>query len=203
MSQIYYNYKVGIKEEIINALRLVFDKDTYPDKTYAGKVYIGSEYPNTEIQYPMIIIRYQPSLLKNIGIAHYELDVDNPLQKLLHWRFQGSLQFQVNALTPLDRDSIIDGLLTILAFGPEIPSFQNFRYQVMDQTFVTMTLITDDIQESGDSNYNPSWDTNNEMVYVDTLSIQIFGEFFTNPATGDLVEIDQVSIYPTIDTSLI
>lgn len=195
MDTINYAYKIGIKEDIINSLRKVFESD-YPDQELASRISIVSEYPINEVQYPMVVIRFNSSRLDNIGIGHYELSDDVPYSRILHWIFEGTLNFTVNALTPLDRDKVIVGLLNLFAFGPDIPVFQNFRDQIMNQEFVTMTLMTDSIQETGDSVTNPSWDQNNELVFTDSLILRVIGEFFTEPTTGNLIEIDTINLYP-------
>ena len=195
MNNISYAYKIGIKEDIINALRNVMGS-SYPDSSLAGKIQVVSEYPIDEVQYPMVVVRFNPSTLKNIGVAHYELSVDSPGSRLLHWRFDGNISFTVYALSTLDRDKVIVGLLNIFAFGSEIPAFEGFRQQVLNQQFVTMTLMTDFIREGGDQIATPAWDSQNEMIFTDSLTLDVFGEFFTDPTTGDLIEIDQVSMFP-------
>lgn len=192
-----YEYKIGVKREILSALRKVLG-ETYPEPQLAGKISVVAEYPGTEIQYPMVVLRFNPGQIKNIGIGHYELSEDQngvPI-RVLHWTFDGTVSFTVNALTTVDRDMVIVGLINLLAFGAEIPEFQSFRKEIQDYDFVAISLMSESLQETGDQTANPSWDSNNELIFTDTIIVPIFGEFFTNPSTGNLVRISAVNLYP-------
>lgn len=199
MDNISYSYKLGIKEEVVNALRLVFGP-TYPDAQYASKVQIASEYPGLEVQYPLVVMRFTPQEVKNIGVGHWEIDPAYPSKEVLHWRFNGSIMFTVYALSPLDRDKIMAGLTNLFAFGRDIPAFANFQTQVRNQRFVTLVIMSDAFNEGTDMAMPPAWNpTSNELLFSNSMTFQVFGEFFTAPSTGDLVEIDTVEVYPTVD----
>lgn len=203
MDNISYSYKLGIKEEVVNALRLVFGP-TYPDSQYASKVMIASEYPGLEVEYPLIVMRFTSNEVKNVGVGHWEIDPAFPSKEVLHWRFTGSITFTVYALSPLDRDKILSGLTNLFAFGRDIPAFANFQNQVRNQTFVTLVIMSDAFNEGTDSAMPPAWNpTSNELLYSNSMIFQVFGEFFTSPSTGDLVEIDSVNVYPTMDTNIV
>lgn len=202
MDTISYSYKIGIKEEVVGALRTVFGP-TYPDAELADKIQVSSEYPGTEVRYPLIVMRFSPNQVKNIGVGHYEIDPDYPSKEVLHWRFDGSIMFSVYALTPLDRDKVMAGLTNLFAFGRDIPVFANFQNQVRNQKYVTLVIMSDAFNEGTDTAMPPAWNpTSNELLFSNSMTFQVFGEFFTTPSTGDLVEIDEVDIYPTLDTTL-
>lgn len=197
MDTISYSYKVGIKEEVVNAMRGVFGS-TYPDPEYAGKIHVTSEYPTTEIQYPLIVVKFNPTEVKNMGVGHY--DIDENFMKILHWRFMGNIRFEVYALTPIDRDRILSGLSNLFAFGQDIPAFADFGERIRNQEFVTLVLMTHSYVEGGESAGPVSWDQNNELVFSNSITLDCWGEFFTNPTTGGLVEIDEIDISATVLT---
>lgn len=199
MDTISYSYKIGVKEELIEALRLAFGP-TYPDKQYAGKIHIASEYPGTEVRYPLIVMRFNPNDIRNVGVGHYEFDPDFPGKEVLHWRFSGAITFTVYALSPLDRDAVMSGLTNLFAFGKDIPAFENFQLQVRNQRFVTLVVMSDSFTEGTDMAAPPAWNpTSNELLFSNSMTFQVWGEFFTAPTTGDLIEIDSISISPTVD----
>ncbi len=67
------DYKIGLKREIVNALRPMFgDKFEYED--LRNHVFVGLEYPMTRVQYPAIYITFQEEELRDAGIGHVELD---------------------------------------------------------------------------------------------------------------------------------
>jgi len=199
MDKISYSYKLGVKEEIVNALRRVFS-ESYPDPTYRGHIEVVSEYPGQEVSYPLVVVRFQSQEVKNIGIGHYELDAAFPGQRVLHWRFQGSLTFTVYGETPIDRDRILAGLTNLFAFGRDIPEFQDFQDDIHDQQFITLTILSDSFTEGTDMAMPPSWNpTSNQLLFSNSMTFQVFGEFFTEPSTGDLIEVDSVTINPILD----
>ena len=202
MDSISYSYKLGIKEQIVEALRLVFGA-SYPDLTYAGKISIESEYPGTEVSYPLIVVRFTSNEVKNVGVGHYEIDPAYPSDEVLHWRFSGYLTFTVYALSPLDRDKILAGLTNLFAFGKDIPAFSTFQTKVRNQRFVTLVVMSDSFTEGADMAMPPAWNpTSNELLFSNSMTFQVFGEFFTQPTTGVLVEVDEVDLFPTMDNSL-
>src|SRR6476646_5417126 len=165
MNSLTYSYKIGVKEQVVEALRHVFN-DQYPDSQLRGHISVVSEYPGTETTYPVIVVRFQPQEVKNIGIGHYEFDDASPGKRILHWRFQGTITFTVYALTTIDRDKILAGLTNLFAFGTDIPEFQTFQDQIHDQTFVTLTILSDSFSEGTDMAMPPSWNpTSNELLF--------------------------------------
>jgi hypothetical protein len=199
MDSISYSYKLGVKEEVVEALRAVFN-EVYPDPAYRGHVDVVSEYPSREVTYPLIVVRFQSQEVKNIGIGHYELDASYPGQRVLHWRFQGTISFTVYGETPIDRDKILAGLTNLFAFGADIPEFANFQEDIHDLKFITLTILSDSFTEGTDMAMPPAWNPNsNQLLFSNSMTFQVFGEFFTEPSTGDLVEIDAVTINPIMD----
>ena len=202
MDTVSYSYKLGIKEEVVNALRAIFN-DTYPDALYAGHVDVVSEYPGREVTYPLIVMRFSPQEVKNIGVGHYEFDPNFPGKRILHWRFSGSITFTVYAESPIDRDAIMAGLTNLFAFGQDIPAFQNFQLSVRNQRFVTLVIMSDSFTEGTDMAMPPAWNMNsNQLLFSNSMTFQVFGEFFTEPSTGNLVEIEEIDVFPTLDTNL-
>lgn len=123
------DYTVGIKREVVNALKPVFGTDFgFPE--LVGKVYVGVDYPMEAIQYPAIFITYSGDTLENAGVSHVEEVYDSDstvipqLQK--HWIFSGRINFNVIALNPLDRDRLAAALVNILAFSEIQTELQSF-----------------------------------------------------------------------------
>lgn len=197
MNTLSLEYKIGIKKEIVNALRKVFDND-YPDEQLRGKVKVHAEYPLSEITYPMVLVKFNPGKIQNIGIGWWEYDEtkEGDMARVLHWMFEGSLAFEVYALTPLDRDMVIVGLVNLFAFGTEIPGFVDFHNEISDYDYVAMSLMMDHMQEGGDSVVTVPWGNQDEPVFTDSITLDLIGEFFTNPTTGALVRINAVKVYP-------
>lgn len=198
--ELVLSYKMGIKYAIMNALRKLFASG-YPDTILANKVKVISDYPLEEIEFPVIVIRFQPGRLENRGIGHYELaPVNGQDTTTYHWIFDGRVSFEVYAKTPADRDMIITGLTNIFAFGDHMDPFQDFRIEIDNSDFIVITLGFHSLQEEGDNIGTVPWgDDATEKVYTDGLSMPVFGEFYTNPHTGGLVRIVHVQVNATIE----
>ena len=193
---ISYEYKIGVKREITQALRDAVA--SWPDEKLRGNINIVNEWPIKEIKYPMIIVSFQEETIRNIGIAHQELefDINEVPFVLLHWFFSGSLRFEILAQTPVDRDYIAVGLLNAIAFGKEIAEFQTFWNELYDNDFVALQINTAYITPGGDSISATPWQNTDENIFTTSYSVNLIGEFFSNPSTGGLVEISTVITYP-------
>lgn len=67
------DYKIGLKREIINALKPIFG-DTFGYPELRNRVFVGLEYPMKPVQYPAIFVTYQEDEIRNAGVSHIEYD---------------------------------------------------------------------------------------------------------------------------------
>lgn len=190
-------YKLGIKRQIINALRKGFGA-AYPDAPLRNHVAIETEYPLHEITYPMVTLTLNPGTISNIGIGHKEIefDTDGIPQIVKRWRFDGSFTLNVYAKTPMDRDMVILGLLNMFAFGDEIQGFGDFWQEIHEDDYVALQINTDHVQEGGDQVVTVPWSDDETPIFTDSLTFNFIGEFWTDPTTGDLVVIETVNTFP-------
>jgi hypothetical protein len=192
------DYKVGIKKEVVSALRPLFDATNYPDPNLAGKISVNLEYPLTEAKYPSIYITYTEGSLQNAGIGHYELETDDDGHPVIfyHWIFDGSINFNVLALTPIDRDQASAGLINILALGHNSTEFDGFFTDISDDSYVKLQMLTDKIYPLGENTAPAPWGETDRQVFANTYSVRVFGEFQTEPRTGQLIVVKRVDLYP-------
>ena len=190
-----YEYKIGVKREIIQALRDAIT--TWPEPSLRNMMVVN-EWPTKEITYPMILVKFNEQDIENMGLGHYDLEFDenNVPKTVLHWRFRGTVAFEIHALSTQDRDMAATGLLNLLAFGPHVPEFRPFWQEIEDYDFVDMTLLSDDITPGGDSNGPTPWGDDERVVFTTSYTVPIYGEFYTDPTTSGLVEINKVHVYP-------
>ena len=193
MSAITLDYRLGIKEEIVDALSDVFKE--YPDPLLR-KTHVSLEYPLDPLRFPTIYITYSEGPIQNIGVGHMEIDEDT-LESVLHWKCDGNINFNVLALTTTDRDILAAGMVNILAFSSHSSNFKSFFNDIYDADFVRITLLTEYISPSGD-NANPvPWNNDGEeFIYSTSYSVQSQAEFYSSVETGELVTINNVNLYP-------
>ena len=65
---IQFDYKTGIKRQIVNSLKTVFDDD-FSIPELRGRVNVSLDYPMEEIKYPAIYITYQEDVIRNEDLA--------------------------------------------------------------------------------------------------------------------------------------
>lgn len=191
------DYKVGIKKEIISALRPLFG-DTYPDPNLAGKINVNLEFPLQEAKYPSIYVTYTEGSLQNAGIGHYELDTDDDGNPTIfyHWIFDGTVNFNILALTQIDRDQLSAGLINVLALGHDTVEFDEFFTTISDDSYVKLQMLTDKIYPGGETTGQVPWGETDRQVFANTYSVSVFGEFQTDPRTGELITVKRVDLFP-------
>lgn len=190
------DYKTGIKREIVGALRPMFGS-TFPYVDLRNQVYVGLEYPMEPVNYPAIYITFNEREIRNIGVGHIEQAVDDNLlpYKVKRWWFEGTINFNIIALNPLDRDRLAAALINILAFhhdGPE--EFSAFYDELYDADYVDLTLMTERIIPGGEQVGATPWDSEDELQYGNSYSVAVSGEFTSNASTNDLVQISTIRV---------
>lgn len=190
-------FKIGVKREVVGALEKAFGPN-YPDPDFAARVSVVPEYPTKEISYPMVVFHFNPGLIQNTGLANYEIvTLDDGEQAVVkRWRFEGSFTLTAYALSAYDRDLLILGLINMFAFGDQIPAFQTFWKEIRDYDWVELQINTDSIQESGDQVVSVPWSDDEIPVFTDSITLQVLGEFYTDPQTGGLVQISRINLFP-------
>jgi len=194
------SYKVGVKNEVVDALRQVFLSD-YPDPEFANRVDISLEYPLEAIHYPRVMLSFNEGDIHIAGVGHRELTDDGTGhdQMIAHWRFDGSVTFAIYALTNLDRDLLSSAIVNIIAFHGATAGNSRFYTEIFNSEYIDMQLGMDKISASGDQVEDVPWDDPTRKQYTASYSVPIIGEFYALRDTGALVTIDDVEIYPYRD----
>jgi hypothetical protein len=189
-------YKTGIKKQVVSALKPTFGP-TLPDERYRN-IYVGLEFPLEQVHYPAILVTYSEGPIRNVGVGHYEFVVDDNLitAKVKHFYFEGSLNFNILALNPTDRDNLSAIVINMLALGKNMPEFLDFWERLETETYVPLRLMTDVIDPGGEQVNEVPWQSEDERLFSNRYSVQVFGEFLSDPDSGDLIEIDTVELFP-------
>lgn len=190
-------YKVGIKRQIVNALRAVYESPAFPDQELAQKINIELEYPIIQERYPAIYVNWVEKNIMSFGFDNFTIeDVEGIDQLIRHWVFEGMATLNVMTLDPLERDMISASLLDIMAFCKENSVYRPFRERIYNEEWVSLQLNLGIVTPSGDQVAPCPWANKDEFVYISSYGINGIGEFFTEPDSGGLVRIDQVRPYP-------
>lgn len=194
---ISFDYPMDVKRELISSIKPYFGP-TYPDKDYANKINVSLEWPQEAVRYPAIFITYSEGPIRSMGLGHVEIEYnDNGVPiTYKHYQFDGAVNFNVLALTPLERDRIAAGLINLLAFNEVIPEFKGFLGDISDNDYVSLVVNNEIITPHGDNTAPVPWGNADELIFGKTYSMPLHGEFYSNADTGELIEISTVQAWP-------
>ena len=148
---------------------------------------VTQEYPLQKVDYPCIVLNYQSSLVENAGVGHYEIfpDRDGVLRLWNHNRFEGTLQWNVYALSTLDRDLLADALVEVIRFGrldTELTTFFGIIYPSGgDDDYIALTqlmLNSDQMHGGGDSASLAPWQPEDVLVYSTSYTTELHGGYY-------------------------
>jgi hypothetical protein len=200
-------YKMGLKRQVVNALKPLFGA-TFPIPEYQN-IYVGLEYPMRNADYPAIYVTYREREIQNVGVGYREIAYDDSGQYYprKRFRFQGDVYFNVMTLSPLDRDRLSAALLNILAFADVKDNFGSFLDRLTSGEYVDLTPNLERIVPEGEQVGDVPWGNEDEKVFMASYGFPVLGEFVSRPTTqtdgatskGDLTEIDSITVDPTAE----
>lgn len=193
------SHRVAVIRQVVNALRKTFDSD-YPDSMFQA-VYIGPNFQLTQEKYPAIFVAYQERSIQDIGLGHYvegtdEQGMDRRFRQALA---QGAIQFTVMAQTPLERDTLLDDLMDVIMFGKEDVNKSAFWREIFDDDWIWLELNTKNIIPGGVSSLAAPWQSENDLLFTGSYTLNSIAEFFSDMDTSDLVPINHIKVYPYRD----
>lgn len=182
-------YMAKTKAMIVTALKTVFDAE-YPDQNLRD-LWISIEYPVKQQNYPGVWVGYQDAApLQIAGISHVEYDAE--MRAYTRWRFQGNVTFTIVAFTSLERDTIYDELVKVIAFGAQDQSTHQFRQYVENNELIAANFDFDRIDAQGEvAAPGTPWGSD-DITYERSCSLQMLGEFVVDPVTATPVLLSKI-----------
>lgn len=171
---------------VIGALTAVFGA-TYPREPQFQNLKVTPDYPLVLVDYPCVVVEYEPQRVVNAGVGHEEWfpDANMVMRKWNHSRFEGSLNFNVFGLSPLDRDLLSDAVTEVIRFGrldahllPFFDSLYGASTDPVKLMFSQLMLNADEIDFGGDSASPAPWQPEDILVYETTMTTTIHGGFY-------------------------
>jgi hypothetical protein len=193
---------------IIPALRKVFGGDYDRDPQLKGRgqgLKITQQYPFEKGDYPCIVVQYQPQVVDNAGVGHYEIfpDQNGVLRQWNHNRFEGTLQLELHALSTVDRDIISDALVELIRFG-RLDEVLNVFFETIypkttrpgdffplpEDDYIALTqlmLNSDQVMSAGDGAQVPTWGAEDQLVYTATHTLELHGGYYNTLPSPELL----------------
>lgn len=168
---------------------------TYPETDPQGgqqPVFASLDYPVEPTAYPALWVTYAPAQLQTAGISYTETDGSGNFYA--RWRFSGTVSFTCAALSNNERDLLYDQLVSVLAFASQSNVPSPFRAFVENSPLIESTWSFDSLETSGHAEApGTPWGTD-EVIYEDTLSIQVTGEFTSDPVSLALINLRDIRV---------
>lgn len=196
------SYVTRVKTLPIEGLQATFD-DQYPVAEFRG-LHTSLEYPVKAVDLPEVWVRYNDSVLRQSGLAHVENvnSAGSLVAPFTRWKFEGTWEFVVVALSSQERDRIYDELVAMFAWARMDPLRGRFWQYIQNNDLIDLTVKLDEIESTGeDAQPGTPWGTD-EVVYERTLNIDVIGDFVPDPTTNTLVPLSQIVVTPTEDLTL-
>lgn len=187
-------YLLELKTNVVEALRATFD-GSYPEPDFQS-IKASIEYPVDQADYPGIWVNYDDTQELTIaGIGHTEyVEVNGVELPVTRWRFGGTLTMTLTALSSLERDRLFDEMVKVIGFARFSDSRSEFRDRIEQNDLLAMNANFDLMRPSGD-NAAPGtpWGTD-EFIYEKSISIDLIGEFVSEPDSMTLVPLRQIRV---------
>lgn len=184
----------GVKKAIIRALREGIDEDL-PDTDPLYRVIdnIDMEYPVKEEKYPGIWVQFSYRDLKPQSINRDPFYTEED-QTYRLWSFSGTVTMTLVGLTSLERDRMSDSLIRMFAFNELHSSNNDFWKSLKSQDLLRLSINRDQLRPGGQTtNIGTPWDSD-QLVYEDSYSFELQGEFASDIVTADLVRLREIIV---------
>lgn len=189
---------------VVHALQAAFGGSYDRDPQFVD-LKVTTEYPLEAVDYPCIVVSYNNRTVMNAGVGHEEWFPDSAgiLRKWHHSRFEGSMDFDILALTTLDRDLLADALTEVIRFGRLDNALLPFFTTLYGDPSSPVALIfnqimfdADQVTSSGNSASLAQWSPEDLMQYSTTLSSEVHGGYYNVNPIYAWAYITRVSMYP-------
>lgn len=193
-------YKRLVKRTAVGALRTIFSPE-YPDPQLKD-LFISTTNPIKREDFPAIIIRFNENIVRNAGVGHEEVveNADQLDQVVRHFYFEGSIQFLLYALSPLDLDILSDSLIELLAFGRLDQLMNKFFSKIYDDIDdgYQFAIASDSINGGSEMQSSLDWLPEDILLYQSSYTVRCFGGFYSLLDKGSLSGyVDEVIAYGT------
>lgn len=171
---------------LIEALRQVFNGSYDRDPQFQD-LRITHTYPLKKLDYPTIVVSYDNGSVYNAGVGHEEWfdDASNIFRKWHHSRFEGNVNFEILALSPVDLDILADALTEVIRFGrldTQLLQFFTTLYgnptDPVGLIFNQIAFNADVVTSSGNTASIAPWSPEDLMVYQTQLTSEVHGGYY-------------------------
>lgn len=169
-------------------------------------LHVDMEYPYEEASYPSAWVQFSFTELIDSGMGHVQTTMSEDQEaRVRQWRYKGRVSVTFLALSSLDRDRIADKFISVFAFADVEKGFSNdpstrFLQELAKSPYVSLTPQSGRLNPGGQStSVGVPWDPT-QLVYEDTYSFNLEGEFQQVYIPGEGFRLRKIEIAPTLYT---
>lgn len=207
------HYTTYVKTALKEALEGVFKN--HPDELLQ-ETRVRVENPRAKADYPCILLRFNEREINNMGVGHTEKITipdsegepgDFGIAKFKHYLYKADIEFEVLALSSLDRDFIRDTIVQTLAMG-DLEAYTNTFFERIYPEEATehypealwhfININTDKITGIPEQAVPPAWGSEDDLVYKSGYRTNTMGEFYSVPPDLPSGYVSKVLLFPYI-----
>lgn len=192
------SFITAAKVSIVEALRAAY-KSPNIDMT---PNFIGIEYPEQEVDWPAILVEFNPSDIRWTGVMPDELE-KLPFGDFKRYRkghFAGTYSFSIYALTSQERDRLMDSIIQLFLMGDLNADTKKFFDTVENHDLISQIIMHDHVTTVGTTvSAGTPWGSD-DIVYEGSLRVDIAGgEFYADAYDSTLVPLSSISVIAEIE----
>lgn len=190
-------------EVLVRAMREVFT-GSFSENQFKN-LRIVPQFPMSKDKYPCIVVEPDISVIRNAGVGHREYfrDPNDMVRLWQHRIFSGSLNITVMGLSILDRDVLADKIIELLSFGEIMEELYPFFYYIWGDPDAPSGLLSryqlelnlDEINVGSPSVTPTPWESEDELLYSKTISLEMMGGFYNALRDIPLDYIRRIDFY--------
>jgi hypothetical protein len=194
-------YKRLLRRAFVGALRAAYTVD-YADDPQLTSLHIVSDFNIEQVTFPMIAVKFTGGFVQNVGVGHREVWDDGTLH--FRYRWEGTIEFELFAQTPFDRDVLHDSLTEIIAFGKLDNLMANFCEYIYTHDFgLDYQIMLDEstLTDTGDSTVRAYWEPEDMLIFTGGVSLRCHGTFASvtrDSGFDTFAMVNRVTVYPYI-----
>lgn len=126
--------------------------------------------------------------------------------KFKHYFYHADIELAVYALSAYDRDLVADTLVQMIAMGP-LETYTNTFFERVyppndlfpDSQLHFINVNSDQIQGFGESQMQAPWGAEDDLLYLTSYRVGVFGELYSLPPTLTYGMVSKVFLFPYIE----
>lgn len=135
-----------------------------------------------------------------------QINITGEVYKFKHYFYRGDIELMISTLSSLDRDLIADTLVQTIAMGDLAEYTNSFFNRIYppdsdalpDSIGHFININTDRITGINESTAAVPWNAENDLNYMVSYRINVWGEFYSLPPEAPYGYISKIFLYPYI-----